>query len=75
LDVLGVVPGSVTPFALLNDTARRVTFFLDADLAGAAHLNFHPLENTATTTVSADGLRSFLRSTGHDLNVVDLRTG
>ena len=74
MEVLGVVPGSVTPFALLNDTARRVTFFLDADLADAAQLNFHPLENTATTTVSADGLRSFLRSTGHDLNVVDLRT-
>jgi Ala-tRNA(Pro) deacylase len=74
MEVLGVVPGSVTPFALLNDTARRVTFFLDADLARSTQLNFHPLENTATTTVSADGLRSFLRSTGHDLHVVDLRT-
>ena len=72
MEVLGVVPGSVTPFALLNDTSRRVTFFLDSTMAQAPILNFHPLENTATTAISSEGLRAFLRSTGHDLNVVDL---
>jgi Ala-tRNA(Pro) deacylase len=75
MDVLGVVPGSVTPFALLNDAARRVTFFLDSEMAAAPLLNFHPLENTATTAISADGLRAFLRATGHALNLVELREG
>ncbi|MBM3479332.1 MAG: prolyl-tRNA synthetase associated domain-containing protein [Alphaproteobacteria bacterium] len=75
MEVLGVVAGSVTPFALVNDAARRVTFFLDAAMAHAPQLNFHPLENTSTTCVSADGLRAFLRSTGHALNIVDLGTG
>lgn len=72
MEVLGVVPGSVTPFALINDGAHRVTFFLDAQMAQAPLLNFHPLENTATTAISSDGLRAFLRSTGHALNLVDL---
>jgi Ala-tRNA(Pro) deacylase len=75
MEVLGVVAGSVTPFALVNDVAHRVTFFLDAAMARAPQLNFHPLENTATTCVSADGLRAFLRSTGHALNIVDLEAG
>lgn len=75
MEVLGVVAGSVTPFALINDTGHRVTFFLDAAMAHAPRLNFHPLENTATTCVSADGLRAFLRSTGHALNTVDLGAG
>lgn len=75
MEVLGVTPGSVTPFALINDTARRVTFVLDAEMAGASQLNFHPLVNTATTCVSAEGLKAFLRSTGHALTTVDLTGG
>lgn len=75
MEVLGVTPGSVTPFALINDVQRRVTFVLDAVMADAPQLNFHPLENTATTCVSAEGLRAFLRSTGHPLTTVDLSAG
>ena len=75
MEVLGVTPGSVTPFALINDTARRVTFVLDAEMANAPQLNFHPLVNTATTCVSAAGLKAFLRSTGHTLTTVDLAVG
>jgi Ala-tRNA(Pro) deacylase len=65
----------VTPFALINDVDRRVTFFLDSEMASAPLLNFHPLENTATTAISAEGLRTFLRATGHAPNLVDLRGG
>jgi len=75
MEVLGVIPGAVTPFALLNDAAHRVTFFLDSAMAQAEQLNFHPLENTATTTISAAGLRSFLRATGHGWNLVKLGGG
>jgi Ala-tRNA(Pro) deacylase len=57
---LGVTPGSVTAFALANDRERRVTFVLDRALARAEQVNFHPLTNTATTTVSQAGLRRFL---------------
>jgi len=69
--VLGVTPGSVTAFALINDTERRVRFVLDAVLAGADQVNFHPLTNTATTTVSQAGLRAFLAAIGVEPLVVD----
>ena len=64
-DVLGVLPGSVTPFAAINDKERRVSVVLDAALMTYATLNFHPLVNTATTTISRDGLLKFLAATGH----------
>lgn len=60
VETLGVTPGSVTAFGLINDRGRRVTFVLDKALAEAAQVNFHPLTNTATTTVSQVGLRRFL---------------
>ena len=72
LEVLGVPAGAVTPFALINDTAHRVSFVLDAAMRGAERVNFHPLENTATTGVTPDGLEAFLRSTGHAPQVVEL---
>jgi Ala-tRNA(Pro) deacylase len=64
-ELLGVTPGSVTPFAVLNDTGRRVTVVLDAAMMAHAVLNFHPLVNTATTTISREGLVRFLDATGH----------
>ena len=64
-EVLGVEPGSVTPFAVINDKAGRVTVVLDAATMAQPVLNFHPLVNTATTTVSREDLVKFLESTGH----------
>ena len=64
-ELLGVEPGSVTPFAVINDTAARVTVVLDAAMMAHHVLNFHPLRNTATTTISRDGLVKFLEATGH----------
>jgi len=57
---LGVTPGSVTAFGLINDVEHRVRFVLDAALAQADPVNFHPLANDATTAVSQDGFRRFL---------------
>ena len=68
---LGVTPGSVTAFGLINDTGRRVRFVLDAALAGADPVNFHPLTNTATTAVSQAGFRRFLAALGVEPLVVD----
>ncbi len=64
-ELLGVEPGSVTPFAVMNDIGRRVTVVLDAAMVAHDVLNFHPLVNTATTTISRDGLLAFLEATGH----------
>jgi Ala-tRNA(Pro) deacylase len=68
---LGVAPGSVTAFALINDTSRCVSFVLDQALALADPVNFHPLENTATTTMSQAGFRRFLAAIGVVPRIVD----
>jgi Ala-tRNA(Pro) deacylase len=64
-ELLGVEPGSVTPFAAMNDRDLRVTVVLDAAMMAHEVLNFHPLVNTATTTISRQGLVRFLEATGH----------
>lgn len=69
--VLGVTPGSVTAFALINDLERQATFVLDARLAQAERVNFHPLTNTATTGVSQAGFARFLQALGIAPLVVD----
>lgn len=70
-EALGVEPGSVTIFALINDRERRVSLVLDQALIRADPVNFHPLSNDATTTVSRDGLRTFLRALDVRAPVVD----
>jgi Ala-tRNA(Pro) deacylase len=64
--ILGVEPGSVTPFSVLNDTQGLVTVVLDSAMLEHNVLNYHPLANTMTTTVARDGLLKFLRATGHE---------
>ena len=64
-ETLGVEPGAVTPFAAINDQAGRVTVILDAAMMAHQVLNFHPLANTKTTTISREGLLKFLHATGH----------
>jgi Ala-tRNA(Pro) deacylase len=66
LETLGVEPGSVTPFGIMNDLQQRVTVVLDADFMAHETINAHPLTNTMTTTVSSQDLLKFLRSTGHE---------
>ena len=70
-EVLGVTPGSVTLFALAHDPLHRVRLVLDLALAEADQVSFHPLENTATTTVDQAGLRAFLAHLGREPLVVD----
>lgn len=65
-EVLGVEPGSVTPFAAVNDTQARVTVVLDERLMNHARINVHPLVNTMTTGVAREDLVRFLRDTGHE---------
>lgn len=73
LTCLGVTPGSVTPFALINDRAGRVGFILDRELHETqGRVAAHPLTNAATTALSAADFQRFLVLAGHPPRVVDL---
>ncbi len=72
-EVLGIDPGSVTPFALMNDTEIQVRVVLDAGMMACEVLNYHPLTNTASTAITPEGLIAFIRSCGHLPSVVDLQ--
>jgi Ala-tRNA(Pro) deacylase len=74
-ETLGVEPGSVTPFAVINDTAHRVTVILDAAMMVHEVLNFHPLTNAGTTTISRDGLIKFLEASGHKPRIEPVSAG
>jgi Ala-tRNA(Pro) deacylase len=69
---LGVTPGSVTPFALINDRDRRVRVVLDAEMLTLDPLNYHPLVNTATTAVSPADLIKFIAAGGHEPRIVEM---
>lgn len=68
---LGVRPGSVTALALINDPDHNVKFVLDKILYEAEFVNFHPLVNTATTTLSQAEFRCFLKAFKRPILVVD----
>ena len=69
-DALGVRPGSVTAFALVNDPEHRVRFVADAALMAADPVNFHPLGNDATTAISQADFRKFLAGIGVEALIV-----
>ena len=71
MEVLGVVPGAVTPLALVNDRETRVHVILDRAMLDGEALLFHPLENTATVAVSPADLLRFVMHCGHLPCVVD----
>lgn len=71
-DLWGVRPGSVTPFGAINDVNLQVTVVLDAALMAHELLNFHPLENIATTSIKREDLLVFLVATGHKPNICEI---
>ncbi|MGW9329215.1 prolyl-tRNA synthetase associated domain-containing protein [Bosea sp. NPDC055594] len=72
MEKLGVTPGSVTAFAVINDRAGDVTMVLDAGLMTGEPMNFHPLVNTATLGIARDDMLAFLRASGHEPLIVAL---
>jgi Ala-tRNA(Pro) deacylase len=70
--VLGVPPGSVTPLALINDSAAKIAVVVDQALIGFAEVNCHPLENTATTRLATLDLIRFIAACGHEPLIVPL---
>jgi Ala-tRNA(Pro) deacylase len=71
-ELLGVRPGSVTPFALVNDVEHRVTPVIDAGMLEHDPLNYHPLVNDRTTAIAPADLSRFIAACGHAPLVVDL---
>lgn len=65
LRYLGVLPGAVTPFGIINDKDRKVKVVLDRDLLAMDPVNAHPLVNTMTTAIAAKDLVKFLEAEGH----------
>ena len=70
MEILGVEPGSVTPFGLINDTAARAHVILDEAMMRQELLNYHPLRNDATASIRASDLVAFIRSCGHEPRIV-----
>jgi len=66
MELLGVTPGAVTAFGVINDVGRRVTLVLDAALMNNDIINAHPLTNAATTSIAGADLIRFARATGHE---------
>lgn len=69
---LGVIPGAVSPFAVVNDETNEVQVFLDRGLLDSDRLNFHPLDNGQTTGIATADLIRFLGAAGHEPQIVDL---
>ncbi len=69
-EVLGIEPGSVTPFAVINDAETRVQVVLDEAMMAHEMLNYHPLKNDATTSIAAQDLVKFIQSCGHTPQIV-----
>jgi Ala-tRNA(Pro) deacylase len=65
MQYLGLTPGSVSPFGLINDTTRHVHLFIDRTLMEHERLSFHPNTNTASLIIPRDGLFRFLEHTGN----------
>lgn len=71
-EYLGVRPGSVCPYSIVNDKNNDVTLILDASMMNDEVLNFHPLINTMTVSVAPADVARFIESTGHTPHIVDL---
>jgi Ala-tRNA(Pro) deacylase len=68
---LGVTPGSVTPFAVINDRAGAVRMVLDKAVLAGGPIHCHPLVNDMATAIAPDGLLRFLEAEGHPPQIID----
>ncbi len=71
-EVLGVIPGAVTPLAVVNDETNRVKVILDEEMMENELLNFHPLVNTATTTVPSKDMPKFMEHCNQEFEIIRL---
>ncbi len=72
MEVLGVIPGAVTPLAAVNIKEQPVKIILDKEMMENDLLNFHPLVNTATTTIASKDLIKFLEHCNQEPEIIRL---
>jgi Ala-tRNA(Pro) deacylase len=70
MTILGVTPGSVSPFGLIHDRAGEVGVYVDRDLKTEGRIAFHPNINTATLAIAFADFERFLASTGHAVQYI-----
>jgi len=75
MSYLGVVPGAVTPFALINDREGQVKVAIDKAVLEQDPVNCHPLANDMTTAIAPQDLLAFIESSGHQPMILDLGNG
>ncbi len=71
MEALGILPGAVSPFALINDRAQRVQPVLQTRMLETSPLNYHPLRNDRTTAISPEDLVRFIENCGHVPVILD----
>ena len=69
---LGITPGSVSPFGLINDTENHVHLFLDANLQKYDLLSFHPNDNRATVVISKEEFSRYLQEVGNTFEYIEM---
>jgi len=72
MEIMGLIPGAVTPFGLLNDEEKKVTFYLDSDFMDGDLIGVHPNDNTATVWLKASGLIEIIKSHGNEIVVTEI---
>ena len=72
LKYLGIKPGSVSPYSLLNDKDNKVSFYLEDKLYDSKKINFHPLVNTATVTIATSDFVGFMVENKKKINIFSL---
>ena len=75
INLLGVKPGSVSPFALLNDIENNTEFYLEEKLYNSKLVNFHPLTNTATITISCSSFIEFMIENNKKIHIFSIIEG
>ena len=72
-DILGLIPGAVSPFGLLNDADKKVVFYIDeAFKSGSGLIGIHPNDNTATVWIKAEDLIRIVQEHGNEVHVVEI---
>ena len=73
MNIMELIPGAVTPFGLLNDTEKKVQFYIDKDFTThQGIIGVHPNDNTATVWIKTDDLIKIIKTHGNIVNIVEI---
>lgn len=73
MDLMNLIPGSVTPLGLLNDKELKVQFYIDQDFMKDSHIiGVHPNDNTATVWLKVEDLIDIIKEHGNNINIVEI---